>query len=445
MLKHSSRDATTADRATLVGNPPAYLELLRREGDGNRDTSAQSYLAAIEPLAWIAGNLAHEFNNLLTTVMGNLSMAMLDLPEQAPVVEMLKEAAQAVTQASTVTRQLQEFSRRQPTHRMSTCLGPLIDGLLPALERITGPRIYIRTLHESDAGVVCVDPRHFEMVITNLIRNAKDAMPEGGVVVIETSNVTVTQKRAENGLLLTPGNYVAMRVIDQGCGMEPQIVERLFVPFFTTKSPGQGSGLGLAAIRAALRQTGGGIEVSSVPRVGTTVTIYYPRHKAGEQVAPSKARTPRQVLTNDGPATILLVEDEPALRNLGQRILERLGYRVLSASNGQEAMELAENYAARIDLLFTDVVMPGMNGRELADRLAQMRPEMPVLFTSGYTERVFACEPMGGSVDPLVPSRCAEYLSKPYKPEALAARIRSVLGGEQVDQPGQIPADASGT
>jgi CheY-like chemotaxis protein len=226
-----------------------------------------------------------------------------------------------------------------------------------------------------------------------------------------------------------------MRLIDHGCGMDPQAIGRLFLPFFTTKPQGRGSGLGLAAIRAALRQAGGGIEVTSAVDAGTTVTVYFPQLRHSEVIEVPKVRQLPPALPNDSTQTILLVEDEPALRSLGQKILARLGYRVLAAANGCEAMEVAANYPFHIDLLFTDVIMPGMNGRELSERLSLERPDMKVLFTSGYTERVFACASVGEQNDASLAGRHLDCLSKPYKPEVLAARIQRILEASQPADP----------
>lgn len=436
MQKHMAWETGAPEMAAPRHHPSAISGPAVARADERAEASQKSHLAALESLAWITGGLAHDLNNLLTTVLGNISMAMLDLPDATAPSSMLREAAHAVTAASKVTRQLQEFTRHQPTNRQSVCISALIDELSTTLEQMAGPVIAIRTLHAVDAGMVCVDPRQFEMVLLNLARNAIDAMPDGGMLVLETSRVILAQERVTNGMVLTPGAYVAMRVIDQGSGMEPQVLERLFVPFFTTKPRGRGSGLGLAAVRAALRNAGGGIEISSAPGVGTTVIVYYPclrEPKAMLPMAPTPASAPKS-RDPSSQATILLVEDEDALRQLGAKILERLGYQVLCASSGHEALALVDRTERGVDLLFTDIIMPGMNGRELAERLCQRFPALKVLYTSGYTERVFACDARDNK-----PDKEAVLLTKPYTPDALATRIRCLLGDVQAHRPANEP------
>jgi CheY-like chemotaxis protein len=373
--------------------------------------------AGRESVTWIVGGLAHDFNNVLTTVSCHLSIALMDLPETSAVVETLRDATQAVVQATSVTRRLLDFARRRPHCPAPARVSSLVESLCQKLGGLLEDRASIVFQHDTDGGVINVDPHQFETVLTNLVLNARDAMPSGGVVGIETTNVVVVQKCLTTRPALVPGSYVVMRVIDHGSGMTPETMSRLFEPFFTTQSRDSHQGLGLAASEAAVRQASGGIEVSSALGQGTCVTVYWPRVLDGE-----RAPLPVRVRANPeaGPATILVVEDDNTLRALGVRILGRLGYRVLSAANGIEALEVAAKHSGPIDLLFTDVVMPGMNGRELATRLRETRSEVKVLFTSGYTDHVFGDEPQRDR-GPL------DYLCKPYRPEALEGRIAAIL------------------
>ncbi|MGE5784443.1 MAG: ATP-binding protein [Myxococcales bacterium] len=383
--------------------------------------------ASSDSIGWFAGGVAHDFNNVLTAVTCNISLAMMELAEGSPIAGFLKDAADAVSQASALTRHLLEFSRRQPTAPELSRIDTLVEASRRSLDQIVGDRITLRTLHQADSGVVSVDPRQFEMVLLNLVRNARDAMVAGGLLTIETSNVVIAHKYASSRPALGPGSYTVMRVVDQGCGMCRETLEHLFEPFFTTKPRGQGTGLGLATSFMAVRQAGGAIEVNSSLGKGTAVTVYWPRVLEAER-APMTVRV--RMTPDGGPETILLVEDESNLRSIGARILNRLGYRVLSASNGIEALEVAARHAGRIDLLFTDVVMPGMNGRDLSMRLKKLRPDLKVLYTSGYTERVFDDSSTGRTSSIPVP-RPQDYLSKPYLPESLAARVKEMLNAER--------------
>lgn len=388
-------------------------------------------------IGWFAGGVAHEFNNVLTAITCNISLALMELPNDAPAVSLLRDATQATNQASVLTRQLLEFSRRQPAVPEPARIDTLIETSRHLLDQIVGDHIGIRTTHQVDAGVINVDPHQFEMVLINLVRNARDALLGGGTVSIETNNVVVVQKYLSSRPTLSPGSYVTLRVTDNGCGMGKNTLDRLFEPFFTTKARGQGIGLGLTTSLIAVRQSGGGIEVNSTLGHGTAVTVYWPR-------VLDAVRDPRalhlKMTADGGPETILLVEDQAALRAIGTRILSRLGYRVLSAANGIEALEAAMQYPGRIDLLFTDIVMPGMNGRELALRLKTLRPELKVLFTSGYTERIFDQQAADLSAgNRTAPMRNQDYLAKPYLPEALVGRVREMLRTDR-----SVPPEALG-
>lgn len=410
-VRRDPGDATpTAERHDTIPAPPENAS-----PSGARAANSDS-------IGWFAGGVAHEFNNVLTAVTCNISMALMELADDAPASSFLKDAANAVNQASVLTRQLLEFSRRRPTTPELARIDTLVEASRLTLDQVVGERIAIRTAHQSDAGVVHVDPSQFEMVLVSLVRNARDALIGGGTVSIETNNVVLANKYASSRPALSPGSYVAMRVIDNGCGMCKETLDRLFEPFFTTKPHGQGTGLGLATSLTAVRQSGGGIEVNSALGKGTAVTVYWPRVLDADR-APMTVRV--RMTPDGGPETILLVEDESALRTIGVRILGRLGYRVLSASNGIEALEVASRHPGRIDLLFTDIVMPGMNGRDLAIRLKKARPDLRVLFTSGYTERIFDEEAQNGRAG--YAARRQDYLSKPYLPEALAGRVKEML------------------
>ena len=295
-------------------------------------------------------------------------------------------------------------------------LNILIADMNKMLIRLIGEDIDLKTIPGADLGRVKVDTSQFEQILVNLAVNARDAMPEGGKLLIETVNVDLDAAYCARHPYVRPGRFVMLAVSDTGHGMSEEVKRQIFEPFFTTKPKGTGTGLGLATIYGVVKQANGSIEVYSEVGQGTTFKIYLPRYEAGA------ARTPEPSLPMElsgGSETVLFVEDEEIVRNLGARILEGLGYKVMEASNGDEAIARAMEYGERIDLLMTDVVMPGMHGRELANRLTGIHPETRVLFTSGYTDNAIVHH---GVLDEGV-----SFIGKPYSPSALAKKVRDVL------------------
>jgi len=285
------------------------------------------------------------------------------------------------------------------------------------LTRLIGENIELKTIPGKDLGLVKVDAGQFEQILVNLAVNARDAMPDGGKVVIETSNAELDEDYCSRHPYVTPGRFVMVAVSDTGHGMSAEVKEHIFEPFFTTKPKGSGTGFGLSTTYGAVKQAGGSIEVYSEVGVGTTIRIYLPRV---EGKPPEIAGADRPGTLRGGTETVLLVEDEEIVRKLAVRVLDELGYRVLQAGNGDEAITLALGCGERIDLLLTDVVMPGMSGRELANRLTQVHPGTRVLFTSGYTDDAIVHH---GVLDEGV-----AFLGKPYTLSALARKVREVLG-----------------
>ncbi len=323
----------------------------------------------------------------------------------------------AAQSAATLTRQLLAFSRKQIIEPKVLNLNDLVGNIQKMLTRLIGEDISFRTVLSEGLGSVRIDAGQFEQVLVNLAVNARDAMPDGGSLVIETSNIELDAHYRANHPEVLPGKYVLLAVSDTGHGMSVEVKEHLFEPFFTTKAMGRGTGLGLATTFCAVKQAGGSIEVYSEIDQGTTFKVLLPRveEPAGklDQEAPRTERL-------DGDETILVVEDEPGVREMAVKILKRFGYNVLHAPNGGEAFMLVEKYTGHIDLLMTDVVMPVMNGRELAERLVKLHPEMKVLFTSGYTENVIVHH---GVIDEKL-----NFIGKPYSLRGLARKIREVLG-----------------
>jgi two-component system, cell cycle sensor histidine kinase and response regulator CckA len=370
----------------------------------------------MEAIGRLAGGVAHDFNNLLTSITGNVELALMDLQKHNSLAEPLNEIGKAADSAALLTRQLLAFSRKQPIEPKVLDLNQLISRMQKMLVRLIGEDIELQMISGEQLGAVKIDPGQFEQIVVNLAVNARDAMPNGGTLVIETANVNL-KKDSRNHSLSPSGNHVMLAVRDTGEGMSEQVKAHLFEPFFTTKEKGEGTGLGLAVTYGAVQQAGGSIEVESELEIGTSFRIYLPRvqEKAERLELKGQAKMP------GGTETVLLVEDEAIVRDLADRILKRLGYHVLQAASGGDALVLAKQYPGLIHLLFTDVVMPGMNGKELAVRMTQIHPEAKVLYTSGYLGDATSHR---GVVDDGL-----NFISKPYSPQALAEKLRQVISG----------------
>src|SRR5881396_2639989 len=353
----------------------------------------------MEAVGRLAGGIAHDFNNVLTAVLGPIELLLLDEPPGRPHREELDIIRDAATRAKDLIRQLLAFSARQVLQPAVVDLNRLVRDVAKMLRRLIGEDIVLETALAPELGAVRVDAGQMEQVLVNLAVNARDAMPEGGRLTIKTDNVDAG------------GSQVLLHVSDSGVGMDEEVQAHLFEPFFTTKPRGKGSGLGLATVYGIVRQSGGHIAVDSAPGRGATFRIYLPRVEA--PLDPTDRPTP-VTAPAAGSETILLVEDEHLVRLLARKVLERAGYRVLVAAGGAEALELAERYAGPIHLLLTDVVMPGMNGRALMRRLAPLRPDLRVLYMSGYADEAVA---QHGVLDP-----GTAFLQKPFTPGGLADR-----------------------
>lgn len=370
----------------------------------------------MEAVGRLAGGVAHDFNNLLTGISGNVQLALMDLKPNDPLAETLAEISKAAESAAMLTRQLLAFSRKQLIEPKVLDLNDLIGSMHKMLKRLIGEDLELQTLPGKNLGAVKIDPGQFEQILVNLAVNSRDAMPNGGKLTIETANVELDEEYLRIHSTAQAGRYVMLAISDTGVGMSEHIKAHLFEPFFTTKEKGKGTGLGLATIYGVVKQAGGNIEVYSEVGKGTTFKIYLPRV---EEKAEKLEKDRRALQIPGGTETILLVEDEEIVRNLALKILKRLGYKTLPADSGGDALVLAEQHAAPIHLLLTDVVMPGMNGRQLAERLAKIHPETKVLYSSGYTENAIAHH---GVID-----KGLNFIGKPYAPRALAEAIRKAL------------------
>jgi PAS domain S-box-containing protein len=364
----NSRDVTERSRTE---------EALRRSEEQLRQAQK------MEAVGRLAGGIAHDFNNLLTVIRGNSELLLLDLPPDDPIREDVEEIKRASDRAASLTQQLLAFSRKQVLHPRVFDLNEVVANTEKMLGRLIGEDIELVCIAEPDLGPVMADPGQFEQVIVNLAVNARDAMPDGGRLTIQTRSIQLDQLDEQRPSYVPAGSYLVLDVSDTGTGMDERTRARMFEPFFTTKEIGKDTGLGLATVYGIVTQSGGYIAVKSDLGRGTVFSIYLPR--ATEKVTASGHHAEPSAAQLLGSETILLVEDEDAVRSLASKILRRKGYRVLEARNGTEALRIAEEHRTAIDLLLTDVVMPHMDGRELVKWLKTLRPDTRVLYMSGYT------------------------------------------------------------
>jgi PAS domain S-box-containing protein len=375
----------------------------------------------IEAVGRLAGGVAHDFNNLLTVITGYCELMMIKIGEGNPLLQDLQEVSKSADRAAGLTRQLLAFSRRQILQPKVLEIDTLVPEMDKMLRRLIGEDIDLVTILGADAGKVKFDPGQIEQVIANLVINSRDAMPDGGVITIETANVELDQAFVRKHGGAWPGPHVMLAVSDTGCGMSPEILSKAFDPFFTTKEKGKGTGLGLSTVFGIVNQSGGCIYVYSEPGRGTTMKIYLPR-VTGETSPKDEKRDAGFEDRLHGSETILIVEDEETLRKLASSILEGYGYTVLTAGDGEEALQLLSDRQGIPHLVLTDVVMPKMGGRGLSDRIKSIHPGTRVLFMSGYTDNAIVHQ---GVLNPGV-----SYLQKPFTPKALARKVREVLDGK---------------
>jgi two-component system, cell cycle sensor histidine kinase and response regulator CckA len=415
-----SGQAIYDDRNVYLGYRTSMRDITERqraEADKAKLEEQLRHSQKMEAIGLLSGGVAHDFNNLLCVIMSNAEMATLDLGESDPVRESLDMIIGASERAAALTRQLLAFSRKQVIEPKVINLSELIESLHSILVRLIGEDVILRSVPQGGLGSVHVDPGQIEQIVLNLAVNARDAMPDGGELLIETTNVVLDDDYCSAHLNAAPGTHVMLAVSDTGCGMSAEVRERIFEPFFTTKQMGRGTGLGLATVFGIVEQSGGRIEVYSEPGEGSCFKVYFPRHGAQAE----KLTRVRSPLPLGGRETLLVVEDDESVRTITVKILRSHGYHVLAASSGADALALAERHRGLIDLLLTDVIMPHMNGRQLAVRLVEQRPGIKVLFTSGYTDNAIVHH---GVLDPGV-----QFLAKPFTPNVLSARVREVLSG----------------
>jgi two-component system cell cycle sensor histidine kinase/response regulator CckA len=401
------------ERGTVLGFVTVSIDLTERRNLEEQFRQSQK----MDAVGRLAGGIAHDFNNLLTVIRLNTELIMEGFDPTDPRSEDVKQIRSAAERASGLTRQLLAFSRKQILQPRVLDLNTVVGNVEPMLRRLIGEDITISS-DCSARGYVVADPGQLDQVLVNLVVNARDAMPQGGRITIETRNVELDENYTSEHAPVVAGRYVMLSVGDNGVGMSRDTREHAFDPFFTTKEAGKGTGLGLATVYGIVKQSGGYVWIYSEPSLGTTLKLYFPEVSASAAFSTSEPRAASKD-TKRGSETILLVEDEAAVRGLTSRILEKQGYRVIAAQHGREAMEIASKESGRIDLVLTDVVMPGMNGRGLVERLTGIRPRIKSLYMSGYTDDDIIRR---GFIEP---SR--SFLQKPFTSDNLLQTVRKVL------------------
>ncbi len=372
----------------------------------------------MEAIGNLAGGIAHDFNNLMTVVTGYSQFVLNKVADESPLRADIEEIKKAGQRAASLTRQLLAFSRRQVLSPELVSLGDVVSNIKEMLKRLIGETIELVVTSGTDLRRVKADPGQIEQIIMNLALNARDAMPDGGKLLIETDNIDLDATYCGQWSDVRPGPHVVLAVSDTGTGMDAETQQHIFEPFFTTKELGRGTGLGLSMVYGIVQQSGGSVRVYSEPGCGATFRILLPEAKEDAALHKPQKSPDR---TQPGFETVLIAEDEDMVRTLTRRILESHGYRVLEARNGKEALEIAERHVGPLHLLLTDVVMPKMSGKELAQHLQKSRPETKVLYMSGYSENLVSHQ---GILDAGV-----ALIEKPFAEESLLQRVRAILDG----------------
>jgi signal transduction histidine kinase/CheY-like chemotaxis protein len=426
--QHTAGEPIVYERALSNGN---QLEIRRTPTPDNgfvltiTDMTKRAQAEAVlreaqkmQAIGQLTGGIAHDFNNLLTVILGNLELARIKLDPASPVVANIERSLWAAQRGGTLTSQLLAFARKQPLAPTAIDMSAHLPELVPLLKRTLGEHIDVRFVDSAGLWPAMADPAHLESAVLNLALNARDAMPDGGRLTIELANKVLDTQYARAHAEVAAGDYVMVAVSDTGHGMTQDVVARVFEPFFTTKTEGRGTGLGLAMVFGFVKQSGGHVKIYSESGEGTSVKIYLPRARGLASASVQRSGVPADLPR--GSATILVVEDEAGVREIAIAILRSLGYRVLEAPDGNEGLLVFGAHAAEIDLLLTDVVLPGkVRGRELAERITAIRPDVRVLFMSGYTENSIVHH---GRLDDGV-----HLLGKPFKREQLARKVAEVL------------------
>lgn len=426
-LQHlnKSLEAQVLERTATVTTSNAELQAkiasLKQSEEGNQKLQSQLVQAQkMESIGRLAGGVAHDFNNILTAVSGYSHFLLNALSPEDPNRSDVEEIKMAGERAAALTRQLLAFSRQQVLQPKVLDLNALVHDIEMMLRRIIGEDMDLHSQLAEDLGRISADPGQVEQVLLNLVVNARDAMPKGGKITIETANVELNEDYCRAHLGARPGPHVMLAVSDTGTGMDAETLSRLFEPFFTTKEQGKGTGLGLATVYGIVKQSGGSVFVYSEPGQGSVFKVHLPRVQK-KAVGPAAAVAPTTGVSHQGSETVLLVEDDEMVRKFVLRLLSQNGYTMLEARNPEEAFRICERHADQIHLLLTDIVMPGMRGDDMAKRLCTQRPDMKVILMSGYTEAGLIRHDFLGSD--------AVFIQKPLDPALLTSKVREMLDG----------------
>jgi two-component system cell cycle sensor histidine kinase/response regulator CckA len=405
----------SAEEQAFAGSVADLVALALESAERNRLENQLAQAQKMDSIGRMAGGVAHDFNNLLTAMLGNLEFARAGLSPDDPLLAELEEIEKAARRATELTRQLLTFARRQVVQPVVVDLNALTRGAGKLLRRLIGEDIELVTLLDHEPATVRIDPSQFEQVIVNLAVNARDAMPQGGRLSIETANVLVDDAFARQHPTLRVGEHVRLTVSDTGIGMDDQVKKHLFEPFFTTKEPGKGTGLGLATCYGIVQQLGGVIYPESEIGRGTIFNVFLPRI----DLPAEPTAKPKETHVKRGTETVLLVEDEPLVREIAKSALSDQGYQVIEAEHGEDALRLARQFNGPIALVLTDVVMPKMGGRELIGVLRRDRPNVRVLYMSGYAASTI------DEQDVVEPG--TSFLRKPFALAEMLRKVRDVL------------------
>ncbi len=394
----------------------------KRQAEAAKDVLEKQLVQAqkMESIGRLAGGVAHDFNNMLSVIIGHAEMALEDMDPSLPSYEKLNEIKKAGERSADLTRQLLAFARKQTISPKVVDLNKTVESMIQMLKRLIGEDIDLAWLPGKNLWPVKIDPSQIDQILANLCVNARDAIAGVGKVTIETGNIELDESYCADHLGFFPGEFALLAVSDNGCGMDAEIVDNIFEPFFTTKKTSTGTGLGLAMVYGVVKQNEGFINVYSEPGQGTTFRIYLPRYGSKTKALPTFVK---DIPIKRGQETILLVEDEPTILKMTTMMLEKMGYHLLAAGTPNEAIRLAQNYTGRIYLLLTDVIMPEMNGRDLSKRIQSIHPNLKSLFMSGYTANVIAHH---GVLD-----KGINFIQKPFSMETLSSKVREVLDGSE--------------
>jgi signal transduction histidine kinase len=417
-LKNGATDYVVKER--LGGLVVKVRRALREAEDRAKHRLLEEQLRQaqkMESIGRLAGGVAHDFNNLLTVIGGYTQLMLVRIPPGDDLRKDVEEVAKAGERAASLTSQLLAFSRKQIIAPAVLNLNDAISETRKLLGRLIGEDIELVTVLDPNLGNAKADPGQIEQVIMNLAVNARDAMPKGGKLALSTGNAVLDESYVKENPDSHAGPHVFLSVSDSGIGMDSETLSHLFEPFFTTKEQGKGTGLGLSTVFGIVKQSGGSIRVQSEPGHGTTFKVYLPR--VDQPAAPARKAVASLAAAPKGTETVLLVEDEEAVRRLTHAVLRRNGYKVLVAGDGEEALRTLQQHQGPVHLLLTDVVLPRMGGREVALQVSQLRPEIRVLFTSGYSDRAFG---ENGTLEPGM-----AFLPKPFTPEELLRNVREIL------------------